>query len=317
MATLNGTSLLPPAFNQPEAGKVGYLLCTYTGAANDSQQLVTSATFTVAAVGSNQTVTFAAPPVGNILAAGNLIQIADGTHIIIGTVVSGGNTTSVVVKTVAITGGSSGNTMGSAANVYQVTSASFTLGAATVLNAIPMTDATQAALFAPGDALSISDGTNTFTASVVSVAGSTINATTTAISAGTAGNTVASNAYVQSTSGDRIVFNQDPLNFMPSGAIPLESELRMPGSTSGQTNSIGYVSKDLDVTTANATNYTYFSSAQAAATAGVYRNSSANAPIGLPKSAWVTLTLPGATAPSATYTVIVKFAYPGPLAANR
>ena len=43
MATLNGTSLLPPAFNQPEAGKVGYLLCTYTGAANDSQQLVTSA----------------------------------------------------------------------------------------------------------------------------------------------------------------------------------------------------------------------------------------------------------------------------------
>jgi hypothetical protein len=318
MAKLLGTSLLPPAFNQPEAGKMGCLLCTYTGPANASQQLATNATFVMAAVGSNQNVSFAAAPNGNLLAAGNLVQITDGGgHTLIGQVVSGGNTATVVVKTLAITAGSSGNTMGSAATVSQVSSAAYTLAAVGSLVAIPFATAAQAGLFAPGDSISASDGTNTYTASVVSVAGNTVNATVTAISAGTAGNTVAQYATATSSSGDHIVFGTDVLNYLPGGAIPLRSQVIVPGSTASLAGSVGYAAVDGDVVTSGATNYTYFNSATAMATAGRYNENSTNQPLALPKKAYPALTFTGANAPSATYTVLVWFLYPGPPPASR
>jgi hypothetical protein len=316
MAILQGTSLLKPAYNQPEAGKKGFLLNTYTGGLNKSQGLVTSGTFTIAAVNSNQTVTLSAAFFNNILAVGNLVDILDGSsHEIIGQVVSTSGVTAVI-KTISIVQGSAGNTMATAAVVTQVASAAFTAAAVGSNNTIVMATATQASLFAPGDSATITDGTTTIVGTVASVAGTTLNLTTVSFSAGSAGSTVAQYAKFSASPGDRVVFNQDPSNFMPAGAVPLNSQVIVPGSTGSLAFSVGYMSTDQDVTTTNATNLTYFNSATAMATAGRYNEASTTVPYQLPKNAYPTLQASGANAPSAQYFVRMEFEYPGPPASQ-
>ncbi len=182
----------------------------YTGGANKSQQLATNGTFTVAAVGANQTVTMSAAFFGTILAPGNLVDILDGgSHEIIGQVISTSGLTAVI-QTLVIKQGAAGNTMATAAVVSQVTNASFVAAAVGSTQTVPMVNAVQAALFLPGDAVTVSDGTTTIVGTVASISGAGIVLTTGSFSAGTAGSTVAANATVVSTSGDKIAFVQLP-----------------------------------------------------------------------------------------------------------
>lgn len=118
-------------------------------------------------------------------------------------------------------------------------------------------------------------------------------------------------------SGDTITFSGDPAGYLPAGAILISSQLLTPVSKTAMTASVGYASTDGDVTTANATNATYFNNAQSIATAGRLNANSLNAPIEIPKNAWARVTIGGANMPSQTVSLRVVFQYPGPPPSQR
>lgn len=264
----------------------------YTGGANKSQQLATSGTFTVAAVGANQTVTLSAAFFGTILGAGNLIDILDGgSHEIIGQVISTSGLTAVV-QTVKIVQGAAGNTMATAAVVSQVTSATFVAAAVGSNNTVPMTSAAQAALFIPGDAMTVSDGTTTIVGAVVSQSGANLIVSTTSFSAGSAGSTVAIYATVVSTSGDKIAFVQlAPYQTIQGGTLILDT------NTSSLTVGLGYVAQD---GTESSHEFDIIASATALATAGrVSTNTAIPAPT-TDKPSFLVATITGANLLAAT-----------------
>lgn len=211
----------------------------YTGGANANQQLTTSGTFTVAAVGANQNVTMSAAFFGNILAPGNLVDILDGgSHEIIGSVVSVSGLVAVI-QTIKIVQGAAGNTMATAASVKQVASASFVAAAVGSNQVIPFTSASQANLFVPGDVITVSDGTTTIVGAVVSSSGSSLTVSTTSFSAGTAGSTVAQYATFISTSGDKIAFVQlAQYQTLQGGSLILDS------TATSMTVGLGYIAQD-------------------------------------------------------------------------
>lgn len=113
-------------------------------------------------------------------------------------------------------------------------------------------------------------------------------------------------------SGDTITFSGDQLGKIPNGAILLDSQLLIPGSTTSLTASVGYQSTDGDTSTTNATNTTFFNSATAVATAGRYAPTSLNAPVVLPKDAWPIVTIGGASLPATAITLRISYLYPKP-----
>lgn len=119
------------------------------------------------------------------------------------------------------------------------------------------------------------------------------------------------------TSGDTIVFSGDPTAYLPAGAILVYSELLTTVSKTAMTASVGYQSTDGDVVTTNATNTTYFDSAQSVATAGRLRPASLYPPIEIPKNAWAVVTIGGANMPQQSIYLRVVFQYPGPPPSQR
>lgn len=263
----------------------------YTGGANADQQLVTSGTFTVAAVGANQNVTMSSAFFGSLLSVGSLVDILDGgSHEIIGSVVSVSGLVAVI-QTVKIVQGAAGNTMATAAAVKNVTSASFVAAAVAANNTVPMTSATQAALFIPGDVVTISDGTTTIVGAVVSQSGASLIVSTTSFSAGSAGSTVAQYATIISTSGDKIAFVQlAQYQTLDGGTLIVDT------SVGSMAFGLGYVAQD---GTEASHLFDLIASATALATAGRISTNTAIPPPTTDKNSFLVATITGADLPAA------------------
>ncbi len=272
----------------------------YTGGANNSQSGVTNGTFVVAAVGASQVVpTAVLNP--NLAPVNARVQISDGTHTIIGTVTAVG-TTSVTAQAVAITAGAAGNTMASAATIIQATSATFVVAAVNASQVIPLGSVAQAALFGVGDVVGVTDGTNTITVQVTAVNGANLTATTTAIGAGSAGNTMAVNALVTSTSGDLIQFAKVPAYTTLVGCIVVSDS-----ANTGMTVSVGYQPVDGSSVTHNAD---LVAAATALATATRIRDNSAVAPQTPTVDSYLTMRITGGPLSKTTnLTLIPLFRY--------
>lgn len=169
----------------------------------------TSASFTIAAVSSSQSI---AVVDGTAFPTLSYIIVSDGTHVIVGQITAGGGGTPLTVTTTAILAGSAGQTMASAATVSfsgpqgtagtagaaghgsTTTTGTFTIAAVSSTQSVAVTDGTA---FPTLTYVIISDGTRVIVGQVTAGGGtSTLTVTTTAILAGSAGQTMSTAAAV-------------------------------------------------------------------------------------------------------------------------
>lgn len=274
----------------------------YTGGARNNQLGATTASFVVAAIGSTQQFTVDARDVIRT-GVGATLQIADGSHTIIALVISQTGTT-VVAQTVAITAGSAGNTMASAAVVTPVTNGTFVVAAVGSTQVVPMGSAAQAAIFLVGDIMTITGSADTLIGLVTAQGGKNVTVQTTTLSVGSAGDTMSTNATITLASGDRIAYSKVPAN-----VILFEETLICDSVNSGMTVSSGFFSLDGTETNNLAC---LIAAATALATATRIRDNTAVQPQKTDKDSYFCVTIGGGAMSATTnLTPVLKSKFPG------